>query len=399
MVVVIDRTMGQQIALNILPRAAALISICCALCIIVTVVRRKFYHRRMYHRIMLGCAINIVIFALTLLWGTAALPADMPTLGAMGNTETCTVSGFMFHYALFVTPSYYFALSILSYVAFCNKFDFTKSLWMEKWIHIGVYLFPLASASYLLSIQAFNPVVNACALASLPLGCGSFGSNDNIDIEDDLNTTTFHNELLFVPCERGPQNISQLRLVFYGIPTLIVVLVPIMIMVQLYCKIRSMEGDDSPIAWSVSKQSGIYILLLVSIYSFQIVYMIFTFGLGKYFFGLNLLANTNEALIGMWIYIAYRYFRTEEPPEEEEYCDDDDDIATNMKKKRRGTQHTFRRRFSATSNVGEQGSSGCLSSPEFSIFDGNDIEEDSPWAAFLTEGEDVEYNSGRIWQQ
>jgi len=395
MVTVIDRTEVQQLALNIIPRIAAVISLCCALHIIMTVLRSKYYRNRIYHRIMLGCAINIIIHAGVLIWGTAALPVvdstdeTSITLGAAGNTTTCSVSGFLHYYAIFVTPLYYVTLSFLSVAAFRNKFDFSKFAWIEKWIHIGVYIFPLSSATYLLSIEAFNPMVNGCRLVSVPLGCGDQFKESSGEEEDSS---------ILLSCERGPQNIGQLQMLFWGIPIIILFVFPMLVMIMLYLHVRS-QGTHPFVALSVARQSAVYILILVLIYSFSFCHMIIILGMGKYLFVANILANTNEALIGMYFLAAYRYFRSEDPTSASQDTssaseNDDDDMMNNDK--------ATRRRFSETSSHSQPGSSSSMSrasAPKFSIFDGNQIPEESPWAAFLTEGEDEDYETGRVWQQ
>jgi len=380
MEVEINQTKEQQIALNILPRIAAFISICCVLHIIVTVLRSKYYRNRMYHRIMLASGVHIIIHAMTLLWGTAALPVESSdTLGAAGNIATCSASGSLLHYSMFVAASYYSSLSILSVAAFLNKFNFSKFAWIEKWIHIGVYIFPVSSSAYLLSIDAFNPVSSGCTIASIPVGCGDQSSSNE--------------ELL---CTRGPQNIGLIQLLLGGIPAMITLLVPVFIMVLLYFYVRSRGESAHAVAWSVVRQGGLYILILILTLIFLFVDIFLIFKLGKYSFVTNLLANVNEALIGMWILIAYQYFRSEDPS-----CQQDDNN-TNEEVNAEYNHQTEGQCSGSSSGHELKGSIKRLSSsikPEFSIFDGNSIPDESPWAEFLTEGEDEDYEKGRIWQQ
>jgi len=427
MVLEINITKEQQAMLNIIPSFAAVTSICCAVYIVFAVLRSKYYRSRIYHRIMLGCGINIIILDISFLWGATFIP--------VGGGASCSASGFLYQYAIGVTPSYYFTLSILSFIAFRNKYNFSKIAWIEKLIHIGIHTLCFGSSLYLLSIEAFNPVATGCSLTSMPVGCGD-GSG--------------------VTCERGPQNIAQLQMIFWGIPSFIILSGSVLVMIMLYLHVRNREKRTTrTIAFSVARQSGLYILILVLIYSFRIIHTILVHGVGVYFFTISLLADTNESLIGMWILITYCYFRSDDPSTSQENNDDDNNNQVDPKGgclrrpieewfsiSQRITLNSWRSTLSSTRDddynnndttnnedldddtldkkvssyeIKKARSKKTLNKPEyyeikkprsksskkpeFSIFDGNTIPEDSPWAEFLTKGEDDEYNSGVIWQQ
>ena len=136
----------------------------------------------------------------------------------------------------------------------------------------------------------------------------------------------------------------------------------------------------------------------------------------KYIFALNLLANTVEAFQGLWILMVYWYFRSEdpsqvfplEPPNASENNNDKvrriassvntfkttsivsfGNVASDINLEAPSSpssprRRRVRRRVSATRS---DTSSGYLTRPEFSIFDGskNYDASESPWSAFLTD--------------
>jgi hypothetical protein len=211
----------QHRLLNIIPRLGSMISLACAAWLIWSIFLRRNPNRRgIFHRLMMGCGVNIMILQLNILWGQWAVPVEFQDEGfpmARGNTATCSAQGFLYIMG-FVVPSYYVTLSVLCYLAIRHKFRLANYRWIEPYVHVGVYLFPLASASYLFSVQAYNPAVIDCYFVSLLVGCGDESSPEGID------------------CERGPSNNAQLARWLIGLPLGIILLFPTLIMAVLYVK-------------------------------------------------------------------------------------------------------------------------------------------------------------------
>ena len=90
---------------------------------------------------------------------------DVPwAVGTSGTSATCSIQGFIIITCYLAFPFYYASFSIFAYVALKSNFQEEKYAWMEKWIHIGAYVFPL-----LLSIAAavkdwINPALAYCSL-------------------------------------------------------------------------------------------------------------------------------------------------------------------------------------------------------------------------------------------
>ena len=290
----------------------------------------------------------------------------------------------------------YVALSFLSLAAVLSKFQSHRYRWIEKWIHLAVYIFPLSSATYLLTVDAYNPSIRDCYVTSIPMGCG-----ENSDI----------------PCTRGPQNIFELQMYNLAIPFLVVLFLPAAVMTALYIHVRFRQGPSGRVvAYSVARQSWLYLLALYWTYFFRIVDAGMIAWADKYIFALNLLANTVEAFQGLWILMVYWYFRSEdpsqvfplEPPNASENNNDKvrriassvntfkttsivsfGNVASDINLEAPSSptsprRRRVRRRVSATRS---DTSSGYLTRPEFSIFDGskNYDASESPWSAFLTD--------------
>jgi hypothetical protein len=221
-------------------------------------------------------------------WGTAAVPAGTPgVFGAKGTTATCSAKGFL-NQVGFAVPSYYCALSLYSFVAVRNNFNLEKYIWIERWIHIGVYVYPVASGIYLLIIEAFNYSGHTCWVASVPLGCG----NDS-----------------GLVCTRGPQNIWDIQWLIVGAPILILLLVPTLMMVSLYVEVRRRPFLYWIKAETVANQAMWYLLALYWSYLFAAIDLNVLFAKGKTYFSLKLISICVDEMIGFWIMLVYNHFR------------------------------------------------------------------------------------------
>mmetsp|Transcript_10845 Transcript_10845/g.16674 ORF Transcript_10845/g.16674 Transcript_10845/m.16674 type:complete len:439 (-) Transcript_10845:63-1379(-) len=366
-----DLTHSQELLLNILPRIAAAISLGCSINMMAIIRKSSLCKTRVYHRIMFGCAVNVSFLSLLTLWGSLALPKETGLMGAIGNNTTCSIQGFLYYWCLFITPLYYDSLSLISLIVWrkrliapsptANSQETTGLVkpppWLENAIHAFIIIVPLILSIYLLAKEAFNPGAWRCTVASSPFGCGDF-------------SIRFFGE--YVQCERGPENIGQLVLIFISSPIVFVVLFPAVMLISLYFIAR--RKGRKMLATSIFNQSFLYILLLLWTYMFRFISVGILFSSGEYSYVLSLLGNINDNLIGIWLFVVYLYFRTKDPS-----GDSDPEIVENQPMGRsRGSTRTMPMRYSYK--------------PDFSIFDGGSIPTDSPWGAFITEGVDDDYS-------
>ena len=203
----------QLYALAIGPRISAIISFTCMIWMIYTTW--KNIRKNTYHRLMFGLSFHQLSDSTWAIIGPAAVPKDTPNgpYGAIGNTTTCTIQGF-FGQVSFCVPFYYVLLSVYSFVLIKHKFQLSKYIQYEKYLHILAHVFPIGSAFYLLSLDAFNYTGHFdCWISSLPFECG---------------------EDTGIPCVRGPQNVETMAWIFAGAPAFFCMLFPTIMMISLY---------------------------------------------------------------------------------------------------------------------------------------------------------------------
>lgn len=275
-----DFTDRQLKILALAPRVAACISLLCA----VHMGRFCWKSRdRLYHRLMLCLSAHLVLFSIWTLYGSAAIPPDARTWGGYGSIATCTAQGFFMQISLAI-PFYYVCLSIYSFLAVRHRFDVSKYAWIEKWIHIGVHVFPIGSAFYLWHARALNPGISVCWIESVPYGCGT----------DDL------------PCTRGPDNIFLVALICAGLPAFVCLILPTTVMICLYRETKFTHNAQQ--TRMVAHQAALYLCALYWSYVFNIINCCLWWVRNEQVFSTTLLSSININLLGVWILGIYLYF-------------------------------------------------------------------------------------------
>lgn len=290
-----DSDSAKMLSLSVLQRLAGTLSLLGGLYIFLRAWKRRHCA---FDRIMMGLSCHTMLWGIYHMWGTAAIPAGTPGVyGAKGTTATCDIQGFLLQISM-VVPFYYVFLSLYSWVVVLHgNFDPAKYEWIEKYIHVGVHIFPIASAIYLLTIESFNSNGLHCWIASIPSGCGEESG---------------------IECTRGPQNPHLILWVFGGIPATFFLLFPTVVMVTLtycvYLRQRKPEGEILYVipASMVAKQSAIYLGSLYWVYVPLFVYSGFNYSGQEKSYWLCLLANLISTSMGIWFAIVYWYFSTEE---------------------------------------------------------------------------------------
>jgi hypothetical protein len=258
-------------------------------------------------------SLYLLLYSVVLLWGAAAIPGTTQnTLGDYafkGTVLTCTIQGFLHYYLQVVAIFYYCSFSVYSYVCVTNRFDATKYGFIEKYLHVGVHVYPLVTAIYFLTIQGYNDTGQGlCGIANDPWGCGR---------GDPLSAD-------YVPCHRGPGDSSQLFYVAWMIVSVVELLAPTMVMIALYAAVRQQKSQAEPSAASrvpqmnpntMAKQAAIYLFVV-----YWVVLPFFcyeaarlsrgptTIGMAKDLAPLIFWGNVNIALFGLWALGMYWYF-------------------------------------------------------------------------------------------
>lgn len=279
----------EELALCVIQRIAGAVSVIGG----VYIFWRAWYRRHCaFDRIMLGLSIHTVLWGIYNLWGTAAVPRDNTGIyGAAGNERTCTIQGFLFQITLCI-PFYYVFLSCYSWVVIVQgNFDPARYEWIEKYIHFGVHVFPVASAIYLLTQDAFHANGQICWIASVPAGCGP-----NTDIE----------------CTVGPEDPEAMMFWFAGLPAIFFLLFPTLAMVGLVLVVwwKGRTGNIPSIitASMVAKQSVFYLGSLYWVYLPLIIYYGGVKKMCPRSFGKAVWVTTVSVSLGLWFAIVYQYF-------------------------------------------------------------------------------------------
>jgi len=254
-----------------------------------------------FDRIMLGLSVHTMLWGIVHLWGTAAIPYGTPGVyGARGNTTTCSAMGFLFQVSM-VVPFYYIFLSCYSWVVVMHgNFDAKKYELIEVLIHIGVHVFPIASAVYLVATESFH---------SNGLYCWIVPSSGCDGDEECNNPQEQHNH---------PKTTLW---IFGGIPAIFFVAVPTIVMGALTICVylgKTKQPQSILTAGMVAKQSFVY---LGSLYWVCLPLFVFygVYNSNNYWIGLWVNAITGS--MGLWFAIVYWYFSTEDESEIFD-CDD-----------------------------------------------------------------------------
>jgi len=252
-------------------------------------------YNTLHSNISSALSIHVLIWSSWKMYGIAAVPGETDAWGnnTHGTTATCTAQGFFTQIAMTI-PLYYVFLSCYSWVVIVgSNFNPMRYQWIEKYIHIGVHIFPIASAFFLLYKEAFNSVGSGlqCYIASIPFGCG-----DKSEIE----------------CTRGPQKIAAYASVFALLPGILFMLVPTIAMIALaiFVHRRNKKGivPCGITTWVITKQSTVYLsALYVTFVPLFIRNGVAVFG-NKNIFGMSLVLNALIYSMGLWFALVYGYF-------------------------------------------------------------------------------------------
>jgi hypothetical protein len=128
------------------------------------------------YRFLLGLSVVDVLASPMYFVLTLFMPVGSPNAwGAMGNTTTCNVQGFILQMTL-VGSLYNGALSHWFYCCICKRMSckaYMEQGWDKRW-HILSLLFPLATAIYLLLIDQYTYTPVGCWIGDYPYGRFSF---------------------------------------------------------------------------------------------------------------------------------------------------------------------------------------------------------------------------------
>mmetsp|Transcript_21863 Transcript_21863/g.52011 ORF Transcript_21863/g.52011 Transcript_21863/m.52011 type:complete len:390 (+) Transcript_21863:111-1280(+) len=227
------------------PRVFGSVTVVSSACMIWMAWKRREY---MFHRLILGMAINLFVMGAFFIYGDAAFPegifqdtySNVPDdyLRGHGTITTCNIQGFFIEFCIFSALFYYSMISVYSYVGVLNNFQVSKISWIEKYIHVGAHIFPLAVTITELSLEHVNPA---------PYGFCSYSTRWPLLCESD-------------ECERGSPETQHYWL---NIGTSIfLLLISTTVMGALYWKVKRNQSAINIAARYVAIQSFFYLLVL-----------------------------------------------------------------------------------------------------------------------------------------
>jgi len=277
------------------PRIDGVVTLVSSLCMMWMAWNRR---GRLFHHLVLGMSINQFINGIFFIYGPAAIPAieaNYP-LYSSGTIATCTTQGFFLYSTGITGLLYYSSFSVYSYVGVLNNFKKSKIIWVEKYIHLFVHIYPICCCFYILSQEGFNDSGSGfCYLHGNPVQCW---------YDPDVS------------CERGPKT-TRIRLI-YIITNMLLTLCPSIIMAVLFLRVKKRQNEIFIDAISVAKQGVIYLVVLYWIIVPFLIALLMSWlsiqgGNIDYYIINNfwIFVNINFGVFPLWSMLSYLYFSME----------------------------------------------------------------------------------------
>jgi hypothetical protein len=291
-----------------------------------------------------------------MIYGAAAVPKETTNaIGNFGSVLTCTIQGFAFYITGLIAIFYYCSFAIYSYVGVSNNFKKINYLWIEKYIHILVHIYPIASGIYLLTQDGFNNTgYGYCFIQSDPLGCGSEEYPD-------------------VVCERGPENKQYLDL-FWAIPLILIVIFPTFIMIILMIKVKRNQNKIRIKVKAVIIQTIIYLLALYVGIVPSIIFHVLKwckFSPDKATKIFDLASDITYAFFTIWCMLVHRFFSIDSKKKSENTASKNRDHTKNTTTQCKNENENLATNDEAITN------NNIFSSGEFVINDDDDTDKEN----------------------
>jgi len=242
--------------LAIAPKIPALISIVCSYVIIREVVAElrcqtsnstsvnNRSRQRSASKSLLRCFLLIsvadIVFTTPWFVTTWASPSDLDYLyGNVGTVGTCTAQGFFLQLGNMAAPLMILTLAVFSLLMVRYRWTDTQVAKLEPWFYSVIWTVSLACAILPLPFDMYNNFIQVCWIVASPLGC--------------QETWSYGQEA--ANCARG-DNAGILGLVFTVVRWPIM-FACIVIMVLMYCSVRSVEDRMAQYAGSLSIRDGV----------------------------------------------------------------------------------------------------------------------------------------------
>ena len=240
--------------------------------------------------------LHLTVFGAANVIGPAAVPSDTTNAsGNYGTIATCTAQGVIIYITSMTAVWYYVSISIYSYLGTLSNFQ-ESVLSVEKYLHVLVHIYPIASGIYLATIKVFNNSgLGYCFLEMDPIGCG---------IGNPMATE-------YVKCSRGFDSYTQFQTIelFWDIALYLEMIVPTLIMCALYFQVRLNQSRTQIPAIEVVKQAAVYLAaLFIGIFPSAVVHTM-EWG-GTFNVSSQVFSQFMFMLFGLFTFSIYLYFST-----------------------------------------------------------------------------------------
>ena len=376
----------QQKAIAITPMPFAIIAfISSAYLIYYLLCRERERLERMYHRLILAMNFSLLLLSFGYIWGIFAIPSDAPNYYLnMGTIQSCTANGFIGITVAMTVPIYYGSLVLQAFMGMKNNFNENKYRWIEKWIHMIAWGFPLAVSTVLAATENINPSGSGCWYAKYPKGC---------DIDPNVD------------CERG-QDIGMFTLIVGLTQVFLYFVYPPSVILAMHCWIRGVkrkkrecrgmhqvrEAAKKEMLQGIAKQISLYLLAFWFTFVLGLIHNAYVLlSGGKLLYNLLIISNCVFAFQGFVFMIVY--FKLEKMGMQKVDCEEAFASVTHRSTYNGGRPSDLTV-MGIRSNVERKSqypleASACSSrrTSVFNIFDGIP-DNDSPWAQFIDQDSD-----------
>lgn len=167
-----EPTESQQVALALVPKFTAGLSMVGSCIIIADVFRRRKQNKRAtYHRLLFGMSICDFVMSFGIFLSTWTMPKGTPYVwGAQGNTQTCTFQGFLEQISV-AAVMYNASLGIYYLVTIRNSWAKPRVHRLEPWLHSVPLVFGISTMIAGLFLHLYNYGIWDCWIAPYPNDC------------------------------------------------------------------------------------------------------------------------------------------------------------------------------------------------------------------------------------
>jgi hypothetical protein len=165
-------TPTQQKAIAIVPKLCSVPSFLGACLVLWRILHSKSRLGRIYHRILAVMSVTDVVFSLWTFASTWSIPhGTFGVYGAVGNTQTCSIAGFIGQGSGLTSIMYNGSLA--SFFVLSVRWGWSEKHLrrLEPWFHLIPLVFGWGTAIAGIPLKLYNSIGINCWIAEYPFGC------------------------------------------------------------------------------------------------------------------------------------------------------------------------------------------------------------------------------------